>query len=132
VVGGDAVSVPLGSAVVIVVVGVATVSVTMMIAPVLVRSARRTPTEVRRIEASTAWLSVVAAAATPYERDGAVLERESDLLGEAIVGVAPVREERAPVLAELFAEGRHGSMVRGAASRPRCFVAHAWDARLRA
>ncbi len=53
------------------------------------------PTEVPVIQASTAGLAVVPAAAPVHEALRAVAERQPDLLGEPVVGVAPVGEERA-------------------------------------
>jgi hypothetical protein len=70
-----------------------------------------TPTEVRRVEPSTPRLTVVPAAPAADERDRAVTERQHHLLGEPVIGVPPVREERGHVLAELFAEGTDGVIV---------------------
>ena len=76
----------------------------------------RSPTGIRGIDPSTAGLAVVPAAATSDEGQGAVPERQRDLLGDAEVGVAPVREERPPVFPELLAEARHTSIVEADAS----------------
>jgi hypothetical protein len=69
------------------------------------------PTEVPVVDTSTARLAVVAAATAVHERLRSIAHREPHLLGEPIVGVTPVREERPDVLTELFAERRHTSML---------------------
>jgi hypothetical protein len=89
-----------------------------------------TPTEVPVVEASTSGLTVVAAAAAG-ERPSAIAEREHDLLAGSVVGVAPVREEGADVLADPFAETRHAPIVPGTDRGRTRLEPHAEDATMR-
>ena len=83
-------------------------------------------TEVPVVDPSTAGLAVVAAAPAVHEAPRAVPERERGLLHEPVLGVPPVREERANVLAKLFAEGGHG--FDGSAPRLGCLEGRPPDA----
>jgi hypothetical protein len=58
-----------------------------------------TPTEVPLLGASTAWLTMVAAATTPDEAEAPVPHRQADLLDHGVIRIAPVREEHRDVLA---------------------------------